>query len=60
MTGILQLSALLLLGSALFNHKLIEQWLMNHKPMGWPIYLVMSFCTVAAVVWLLYGLGELL
>jgi len=58
MTALIQIAALLLLGSALFNHKAIEHWLMNHKAMGVGFYALMSWGLVAAVVWLLNSLGD--
>ena len=60
MTAVIQLAALCLLGSAMINHEAIEHWLLTHKPLNMGSYALMGFLIVAAVVWLLGGLGELL
>ena len=57
MTAVIQLAALCLLCSALFNHKAIEHWVMNHKPYGIGAYGVICISSVAAVIWLLGSLG---
>lgn len=60
MTALIQLSALLLLGSAMFNAQIIGHWLITHKRMGLGIYIVLSWAMVAAMVWLLGSLVDML
>ena len=60
MNYIPQLTALLIFGLTLANHREIGHWLLTHKRMGLGIYIVISWGVFAALIWLLGSLVDML
>ena len=51
---------LLLIALSLFNYRAIYDWSLNHKALGFGVYVAMAWGAVAGFVWMLYALADLL